>query len=64
MASEINRICPYCGSKLFWENYVIRRRVQSIVYCDNDNCSVKPCTDSTSPSNVYAELLAITGDLQ
>jgi len=31
-------------------------------YCDNDNCPVKPCTDSTKPSRVYAEILAITGD--
>ena len=60
MASEINRICPYCGSKLKYDTY--RKLIQCIAYCDNDNCPVKPCTDSTSPSNVYAEILAITGD--
>jgi len=59
---EINRMCPYCGHKMFWDNYKTKKNMQSIAYCDNDNCLVKPCTDATSPSKVYAEILAITGD--
>lgn len=59
MASEINRICPHCGSKLMFEVYTSG---QSIAFCDNDNCPVKPCTDATIPSRVYEEVLAITGD--
>lgn len=61
MAREINRICPYCGSKLIADSYKTKP-VEHIVYCDNDECPVKPCTDSTIPSKVYAEVLAITGD--
>lgn len=60
MASELNRICPYCGHKLVLDTY--SNPLQSIAYCDNDNCPVKPCTDATTPSRVYAEVLAITGD--
>ncbi|RMD04925.1 hypothetical protein D9O40_00830 [Clostridium autoethanogenum] len=60
MASELNRKCPYCGHKLKWESYM--KPTQSIAYCDNDDCPVKPCTDATTPKNVYAEILAITGD--
>lgn len=59
MISEINRICPWCGSKLKYEVYTSK---QCICYCDNDDCSVNPCTDSTSSSRVYQEILAITGD--
>lgn len=62
MAHEINRICPYCGKKLIMDNYKMGKSLQNIVYCDNDDCPVKPCTDSTIPSRVYAETLAITGD--
>lgn len=64
MAQTINKICPYCGEKMVYDTYVIKRgkAPQCICYCDNDNCSVKPCTDATSPTKVYAEILAITGD--
>ena len=64
MACETNRICPYCGKKLMMDNYRISKGKghQSIAYCDNDDCPVKPCTDATIPSRVYAEILAITGD--
>ncbi|WP_191025650.1 hypothetical protein [Clostridium butyricum] len=64
MAQKINRICPYCGHKMIYDTYKTEkgRAPQCICYCDNDDCSVKPCTDSTSASNVYAEILAITGD--
>lgn len=59
MINEINRICPYCSQKLKYEIY---SATQTIAYCDNDDCIVQPCTDSTLPSNVYKEILAITGD--
>lgn len=64
MAHTINRICPYCGEKMIWDSYKIGegKGRQSIAYCDNDNCQVQPCTDSTIPSRVYDEILAITGD--
>lgn len=57
---EINRTCPYCGSKLKCDIY--KNPLQHICYCDNDDCPVKPCTDATTPTRVYAEILAITGD--
>ncbi|MDM8310812.1 hypothetical protein QUW36_01950 [Clostridium cadaveris] len=60
MKGEINRKCPWCGRKFKMEAY--RKPLQVIAFCDNDNCPVKPCTDATSPSNVYREVLAITGD--
>lgn len=62
MAQEINRICPYCGKKMYMDSYRKMPNVQGIAYCDNDECPVKPCTDATIPSKVYAEILAITGD--
>lgn len=64
MAQEINRICPYCGSKLNYETYKMEKgkAPQCICYCDNDNCSIQPCTDAASASDVYQEILAITGD--
>lgn len=62
MASEINRICPHCDCKLKYETYGGMKPVQVIAYCDNDDCPVKPCTDSASPTMVYQEILAITGD--
>jgi hypothetical protein len=63
MATEINRICPHCGSKLVYDTYKYpNRKSEHIAYCDNDKCPVKPCTDSSTASNVYADILAITGD--
>ena len=64
MVQEINRVCPYCGKKMMYDIYKVARgkAPQCICYCDNENCSVKPCTDATSASNVYAEILVITGD--
>jgi len=62
MASETNRICPYCNNRMKMDIYRLEKAIQNIAYCDNDDCKVKPCTDSTSPSRVYAEILAITGD--
>ena len=49
---------------MVWDSYKVGegKGIQSIAYCDNDDCLVKPCTDSTIPSRVYAEILAITGD--
>lgn len=58
----INRICPHCGKKMYVDIYKNMPNMQAIAYCDNDNCPVKPCTDATSPSRMYAEILAITGD--
>lgn len=64
MANIVNRICPYCGQKMIYDVYKIGngKAPECICYCDNDDCKVKPCTDSTSPSKVYQEILAITGD--
>jgi hypothetical protein len=60
---DINRICPYCGKYMVMDIYKrSRKSAQIIIYCDNNDCKVKPCTDSGSPSRVYAELLAITGN--
>ena len=38
------------------------RSPECIAYCDNEDCPVKPCTDATSATRVYYEILAITGD--
>ena len=54
-----NRICPWYENRMKMESYTSN---QLICYCDNDNCDVKPCTDSTIASKVYQEILAITGD--
>lgn len=64
MVQAIDRICPYCGHKMIYETCRTKKgkAPQCICYCDNDDCPVKPCTDATSASKVYAEILAITGD--
>lgn len=59
MANEINRKCLYCGHRLQMDSYKMNK-MQVIAYCDNDDCPVKPCTESTYPTKVYQELLAIS----
>ena len=50
--------CPFCGEALEIEYYstgVKGKAGKTIVFCNNDNCTVKPCTDETSPSKAIAE---------
>lgn len=41
--SETNRRCKYCGAKLKGE-YLVKQGM--CFYCDNDDCKVKPITDT------------------
>jgi len=49
--------CPFCGEKLELEYYQIKkgRTGETVVFCNNDNCKIKPCTDATTPSKAIAE---------
>jgi hypothetical protein len=57
--------CPFCGHKLTLHTYKspkdkrfgidIPRVAKAIVFCDNDDCAVMPCTNDTSPSVATAE---------
>lgn len=62
MTTQLHSICPYCGEKFIMDTYSMNGHVECIAYCDNEKCSVKPCTDSTYPSRMFAEILAITGE--
>ena len=50
--------CKYCGSDLIAEVYKTGRHgsVRMLVYCDNENCNVKPCSDDDIPSAVMEEV--------
>ncbi|MDD4111351.1 MAG: hypothetical protein PHS54_07450 [Clostridia bacterium] len=50
--------CPFCGEKLDIEYYstgIKGKMGKTIVFCSNDNCEVKPCTDDTTPSKAIEE---------
>jgi hypothetical protein len=49
--------CAFCGVKLEMEYYSKGKGKpgKMIVYCNNDSCKVKPCTDDTSPSKAIGE---------
>ena len=53
--------CKYCGNELKSEVYKKGKCnvPRMIVFCENDNCPVKPCTDDNIPSLVMEELLYI-----
>lgn len=50
--------CKYCGSDLISEVYKNGKYKvpRMIVFCGNDNCKVKPCTDDSIPSIVIEEV--------
>lgn len=50
--------CKYCGSDLIVETYKKGRHggFRMLVYCDNDNCDVKPCSNDDIPSDVMEEV--------
>lgn len=51
-------ICPFCGKELKLEVYEsgVRGGVgRCIMFCDNDECEVKPCTAMGTPSRVIEE---------
>ena len=50
--------CPFCGGKLDIEYYstgIKGKSGETVVFCPNDNCKVKPCTNATSPSKAIEE---------
>jgi len=49
--------CPFCGEKLEIEYYSNGKgkRGNVMVFCNNDSCKVKPCTDAMNPSATINE---------
>lgn len=60
--STIAMPCPFCGGPVQIETYQIDQRKgrppRLIVYCDNDNCAIKPCTEDTSPQEALSDAAA------
>lgn len=54
--------CPFCTERLKMESYSKMRPgsypPRSTIFCDNDNCEVKPSTIDTYPSAAYADVEA------
>ena len=53
--------CKYCGAELSAESYRMHKNgvhntPRMLVYCPNDKCPVKPCTNDTYPSAMMAEV--------
>ena len=45
--------CPYCNKPLSHEIYQMKPgHLQYILFCENEDCPVKPYTDATTPSKV------------
>ena len=50
--------CPFCSDNLEMEFYstgIKGAMGWSVVFCGNDKCPIKPCTDVSSPSKAIAE---------
>lgn len=54
--------CPYCNQPAKIDSYVKGKikgsGISTIVFCDNDECEIKPCTDSTRASWAIADAKA------
>ncbi|MNS59247.1 hypothetical protein D3C86_1254410 [compost metagenome] len=52
--------CPFCNSNLQMETYWMKKRLAPTctVFCDNDECKVKPSTIDTSPSQAFEDVKA------
>lgn len=50
--------CKYCGAELVSDSYRLskRRGFRLIVYCPNEQCDVKPCSNEGIPSDVLEEV--------
>lgn len=50
--------CKYCGCDLVSEIYEMGRgrTRRMVVFCDNDSCSVRPCSGDNIPSVVMEEV--------
>lgn len=48
--------CPYCNQPLTYEIYKFKGEISYILFCENDNCLVKPCTDATTSSKAIEEI--------
>lgn len=49
--------CPYCNKPLSHEIYQMKPgQLQYILFCENEDCPVKPCTDATTPSKAIKEI--------
>ncbi|CDX01277.1 Hypothetical protein DPCES_1390 [Desulfitobacterium hafniense] len=53
--------CGFCGEPLYMDSYKPRQKGRAgsiIVFCDNEDCAVKPCSDSTHPTAAIREAKA------
>ncbi|SHN77406.1 hypothetical protein [Desulfitobacterium chlororespirans] len=53
--------CGFCGEPLYMDSYKSWQKGRAgsiIVFCDNDECPVKPCSDAVNPSRALAEAKA------
>lgn len=49
--------CPYCNQPLSHETYQMKPgQLQYILFCENEDCLVKPYTDATTPSKTIKEI--------
>lgn len=48
--------CPYCNQPLTYEIYKFKGKISYILFCENDNCLVKPCTDTTTLLKAIEEI--------
>lgn len=46
--------CPFCDKEMKFET-IERGSAIMVMFCENDKCNVKPCTDYGTPSEVIAE---------
>ena len=62
MSNETHLRCKYCGAKLKYD-YLVKKGGMC-VYCDNDDCTVKPITEYNYASSnaLNEELHSITID--
>lgn len=52
--------CPYCGVNTKLETYDKGRgkALSTVVFCDNDECTIQPCTAEMSPQLAIADAKA------
>lgn len=49
--------CPYYNKPLSHKIYQMKPgQLQYILFCKNEDCLVKPCTDATTPSKTIKEI--------
>ena len=66
MATKLGKNCPFCGQPLTMDTYCMRGRGYAPtleVFCDNDNCDIKPSSGDQSPSAAFADVNAWGGHI-